>query len=434
MVSQETDGEQIQKAQADDINNSGGVGALLQASRLRVGNDLREVANTLHIRFIYLDAIEDGRYDDLPGRAYAVGFIRSYSEYLGLDSEEVVRRFKQETSIEHATTKLQFPVPIPESSVPGGAIIFVGFAVAAIAYGIWYVGTSSDGVIAELVAPVPERLSVLAPKEDKAPVEQQKETPEPEIAEQPVAEVMEATVQLTPEEQDLADELLEAMAEELLEEDGAEKLEEIARSVQKLPPEPVADVPEQVQDIGNEQPGSGVLAAETVIESTPEVVESPVESVVIQPVQPTAESQEEQQQVAAVLEPAPQPEQVTKVPDVPETEVAAVVPAASSPVVLSGRVYGIENTNSRILVKAMKNSWIQVRDEIANQLVMTRLLRAGDSYRVPNQPGLKLLTGNAGALVIVVDGQTVPPIGGAGTVRRSVLLEPERLLEGQAVD
>jgi cytoskeleton protein RodZ len=96
-------------------------------------------------------------------------------------------------------------------------------------------------------------------------------------------------------------------------------------------------------------------------------------------------------------------------------------------------VYGTENSNVRIIVRAKKNSWIQVRDDVANQLLLARLLRSGDSYRVPNRAGLKLLAGNVGALEILVDGKSVPSIGPQGAVRRSVALDAARLLEGKAV-
>lgn len=88
---------------------------------------------------------------------------------------------------------------------------------------------------------------------------------------------------------------------------------------------------------------------------------------------------------------------------------------------------------SRIVVRAKLDSWIQVRDSIARRLLVTRLLRAGDSYRVPNRPGLTLLTGNAGALEILVDGKPVPSIGGIGTVRRDVALDAAKLKAGTAV-
>ncbi len=78
------------------------------------------------------------------------------------------------------------------------------------------------------------------------------------------------------------------------------------------------------------------------------------------------------------------------------------------------------------------DSWIQVRDDSINRLLMTRLLRAGDVYHVPDRPGLKLLTGNAGALEILVDGETVPSIGPVGRVRRDVALDVARLRDGTA--
>src|SRR5688572_25341645 len=74
------------------------VGTLLCASRMRLGKDLQIIADVLHIRYNYLVAIEDGRYEDLPGQAYAIGFVRAYADYLGLDGGEVVRRYKEESS------------------------------------------------------------------------------------------------------------------------------------------------------------------------------------------------------------------------------------------------------------------------------------------------------------------------------------------------
>src|SRR5690606_26737888 len=84
-----------------DISNetmagNGTIGAELRAARLRRGEDLRTIGQTLRIRREQLEALEEGRRDGLPGRAYAIGFIRSYAEYLGLDPAHVVERYKAE--------------------------------------------------------------------------------------------------------------------------------------------------------------------------------------------------------------------------------------------------------------------------------------------------------------------------------------------------
>jgi cytoskeleton protein RodZ len=68
-----------------------------------------------------------------------------------------------------------------------------------------------------------------------------------------------------------------------------------------------------------------------------------------------------------------------------------------------------------------------VRDA-SDSLIMTRVLRAGDSYQVPTRKGLILVTGNAGGLEITVDGQSIPPLGPRGAVRRNISLDPETLL------
>jgi len=87
----------------------------------------------------------------------------------------------------------------------------------------------------------------------------------------------------------------------------------------------------------------------------------------------------------------------------------------------------------QIVIRAVIDSWIQVRDMEENKLVMTKLLRSGDTYEVPARRGLSLLTGNAGALEIEVDGNLVPSIGLVGTVRRNVVLDAEKLTSGTAV-
>jgi cytoskeleton protein RodZ len=62
-----------------------------------------------------------------------------------------------------------------------------------------------------------------------------------------------------------------------------------------------------------------------------------------------------------------------------------------------------------------------------------RIFRSGDTFKVPDEKGLTLMTGNAGAIEILVDGTAVPPVGPVGAVRRNVVLDAERLKAGTAV-
>ena len=72
------------------------VAELLRRMREQSGEDLKTVAEQLRIRHVHLKSIEDGRFRDLPGPAYAMGFVRSYADYLGLNGLEIVERFKDE--------------------------------------------------------------------------------------------------------------------------------------------------------------------------------------------------------------------------------------------------------------------------------------------------------------------------------------------------
>jgi cytoskeleton protein RodZ len=86
----------------------------------------------------------------------------------------------------------------------------------------------------------------------------------------------------------------------------------------------------------------------------------------------------------------------------------------------------------KITIKAVADCWIQVR-ATDQSIVFSRVLKAGETYAVPQRAGLSLRTGNAGALEVAVDGKTAPSIGGIGALRRDVELDPTELAAGTAV-
>ena len=65
---------------------AGDGGQDLRAARLRRGDDLATVSRALKIRKDHLEAVEEDRLGGLPGKTYAIGFVRSYAGYLGLDA------------------------------------------------------------------------------------------------------------------------------------------------------------------------------------------------------------------------------------------------------------------------------------------------------------------------------------------------------------
>jgi cytoskeleton protein RodZ len=150
-------------AAAPPLTGAGRVGAELRDARLRLGWTLPDVANSLRIRLPYLDAIEAGRVADLPGSAYAVGFVRAYAASLGLDADAIARRFRTEAIEVNRKPELAFPAPVPERGVPAGAVILVGAVIAGLAYAAWFrFGGDAPRAAVDAVPPVPAHLEALA--------------------------------------------------------------------------------------------------------------------------------------------------------------------------------------------------------------------------------------------------------------------------------
>ncbi len=145
------------------------VGAELRAARLRRSEDIRGIAQCLRIRRDQLEALEEGRSDALPARAYAVGFIRSYAEYLGLDSHHVVERYKVELDRAEAADEaaLQFPDAGEDRRLPKGTALIVALIVAAGGYGGWLLSKSTDEMMAARLSadPTPAASGAVAGRE-----------------------------------------------------------------------------------------------------------------------------------------------------------------------------------------------------------------------------------------------------------------------------
>jgi cytoskeleton protein RodZ len=289
-------------------------GADLRVARERVGWSLEQLATALRIRPQYLEALESGRVGALPGNAYALGYLRTYAATLGLDPDEVARRFKTEAAVVNSKTQLTFPVPAPERGVPAGALVLLGVLLSVGAYVGWYHLSGEGRLPAETSTQVPQRL---------APLAEQATRPPPAPAPTLVAQLPTPADQAAPANQP---------------------------SVQQAEAPPVPAI----------SPSSAAAAA------------------------------------------VPPP------------------PAAAPP----------QPDQSRITLRANADAWIQVRDR-AGPVLLTRILHAGDTWEVPPKPNLLLTTGNAGGTDLLVDGVTMPSLGGSGVVRRDLPLDPDLIKDGR---
>jgi len=72
------------------------IGERLEAARIRASLDLATVEERTKIRQRYLRALENEDWESLPSSAYAKGFLRSYADLLGLDSEALVDEYRRQ--------------------------------------------------------------------------------------------------------------------------------------------------------------------------------------------------------------------------------------------------------------------------------------------------------------------------------------------------
>jgi len=157
-----------------------------------VGWCLEDLAHSLHIRPSYLEALEAGRISELPGNAYALAFLRSYATMLGLDPNDVVRRFKAEAAQVNARTELDFPVPVPGRAVPAGAVVLLGIVLAVGAYTGWYRLSGEGRLPAEAIIQVPTRLASLVEQAPRPELAAEAPTPAPAPAAPPPVQQAEA--------------------------------------------------------------------------------------------------------------------------------------------------------------------------------------------------------------------------------------------------
>jgi cytoskeleton protein RodZ len=395
-------------------------GAAMRDMRKAHNRELSDVANALRIRQVYLQAIEDGRFDDLPGPTYAAGFVRAYADYLGLELDEVMRRYRSATGNISAQAALVPPSPMSEARLPTGFILLVAAILAAAAYGGWYYLTIHGQSPAEVVSALPKRISDAVGLGDKSTT---KSVP-PEVIKssamaptaKPSAANSNQKAPIKPAESD---------PKLAIEPSQVVTVTPPTKSTQTS----VSDAEKMIETAATEKPVA-VIQPDPI--AVPVVTAPTSNAVAVVEKMPTAESGQPQLVISAPLVTAKLPKTVTvEAPPekivAPAPEKVEVVqplnPAASQVAAVPPQ----DNLESRIVLRATVTSWVELRD-VGRKRLLSRLLGAGETYKVPGRPGILFTTGNAGGINILVDGQPIAALGPVGAVRRDIAMEPKTLL------
>lgn len=137
-MSQEKTAEIIDLSATRAAAAGDGAGPFLASARLAAGLDIPDVAAATKIKPAHIEAIESGNTAGLPATPYAVGFVRVYAAYLGLDADAIAIEFRKEVLAAR-------PEPAPDtrsSAVPAyeassgvkfislfGIFVILGFAI-----------------------------------------------------------------------------------------------------------------------------------------------------------------------------------------------------------------------------------------------------------------------------------------------------------------
>ncbi len=142
MLNEENETEPVsvgdEKKVSDNIEQEDlSLGELLQQARKRKRMRLPSIAKKLCIKEVYLDALERGHYYAFPALVYGIGFLRTYSAFLGLKPDDMVDLFQKETNdIKHE--KLKMPQATDPKVLPSIKTIIKSLVALFLLTVIWY--------------------------------------------------------------------------------------------------------------------------------------------------------------------------------------------------------------------------------------------------------------------------------------------------------
>lgn len=119
------------------MSESGTVGSELQAAREALGLSIADVAQQLKFAPRQLEALEQGRFDLLPGGTFARGMVRSYARLLKLEAEPLLERMNGRFQAPDADTlAARYSQPVPFSdNARRSTFVYLGLSLGILAIG-----------------------------------------------------------------------------------------------------------------------------------------------------------------------------------------------------------------------------------------------------------------------------------------------------------
>ena len=289
------------------------IGQLCHDARVNKTLTQEQASTILKVRVKIIKDFENGNQIDLPGLAYKIGFVRSYARLLGLDSDLLVKEFKDSLELTSYKEEYKFLTPSiePKKLLPIGAVL--SLFVSLIIYTGWYYSDRSNDV---------NQISNQVYEND--------------------------------------DKTLSNLAKNkyIIIEDSFELNKSVLSDVKTNSDDFEKNVLNTLTEVKKDK----VALNEEITLTDRNIIEQ----------------------------------------NKPETNEMSAKANERDP-------------STEMILKAIGNSWVEIED-IDGNILMTRLMRPGETYVVPNITGLTFNTGNAGALSLSQGDILVPSLGNVGEI------------------
>jgi cytoskeletal protein RodZ len=368
------------------------LGDEMRGLRASMGKSLLDVQRDLRIKAAHIAALENADASAVPHRGYVTGYLRAYARYLGMDEEDVLRRFCEEAAFEPANARSGTLSAARSASIGrsgrrddlDAAIAGSRLAAASRAasyngdLGATLRGLGAIAALAALVGGLGYGGWALLENIQRVDFAQRAEAPDA-VAEAPefgaIGRIMQASA---------AAPIIDAAA-----------LAAVYAAQEAPPPEP----PRRDGPIAALNPERAGVYGRAPIETPPSVGDVFEAAVALESGAvdrfglPVARTTPAEANLAALAETAPPP------------------------------------APKGLRLVFAEEAWVRIRDG-AGAVVHEALMRAGGSWRAPEgAEGLTIRAGNAGGVFVAIEGALYGPLGGPGEVVSSVSLNAESIVK-----
>jgi len=431
------------------------VGDRLRLQREAKGYTLQGMADLIRLRPRQIQALEDGDYGSLPGQAFVVGFLKSYANALGLDATEVVAQYRNEEAGQLGAPQLAFPQPTSEGRKPGSHILIGTCIAAMLAVGGWYFYLNDNKVSLELVPDLPRQLAEkiatktteIAASTEKTPSTSESKKENTTISSLDLSGTVASGERDSAQSRAVSDPQKALIKDETnVKKDNEEETSKAEIPIAETPKELLEDKPVEPALSLEKKLGTSDAPSVVLLEADKKAEGQSIKEIT-PPVKTNSETISVSSDVPAdSLSATIVEEKTAKLTDVsganvsietidkvksnekqgafPQEKLGQVEkPDAPDKAERVPEALGVQNTNARIVLMAQQDVWVQII-AAGNEVVLERVLGAGDTYMLPDLTDLRLNTANAAGLEFRLDGEILGSVGTYGGIVRDLDLNP----------